>query len=51
MSYLIEDYWVNQNDLPSTVQSELDYLSRQYGYGNGEEMLRDILISMQREMQ
>jgi hypothetical protein len=34
------------DELPRIAESELDYMSEQYGYEDGDQLLRDILISL-----
>jgi hypothetical protein len=43
----IRDYWDNQKTLPQPVMKRLDYIAKDYGYYNGDELLQAILISMQ----
>lgn len=47
MTDLIQDYWYNNDELPSTVTNSLDFMADQYGYQNGNDLLQAILMSMQ----
>jgi hypothetical protein len=47
MSELIQDYWYNDTALPKEVTKNLDYMASQYGYKDGDAMLKEILMSLQ----
>lgn len=47
MSELIQDYWYNGEELPPIVMSGLEYLATQNGFQNEDDMLREILLSLQ----
>jgi hypothetical protein len=48
MLELIATSYTTGEKLPSAIQSELDYQSGRYGYDNTDDMIREILIDMQR---
>jgi hypothetical protein len=47
MASLIQNYWTNNEDLPYYAERKLDYLADDYGFDNGDDLLQEILRSMQ----
>jgi hypothetical protein len=48
VSAILSSYWTDGEEIPYAVTKNLDYVSRNYGYPDGEAMLQAILISMNR---
>lgn len=47
MTNIVVDYYQNGVDIPYVAQQRLDRLAEDYGYDNGDDLLRDILVSLQ----
>lgn len=48
-SSLILDYYYSGEELPKALTSNLNYMADQYGYESGNDLLREILMSLPQE--
>jgi hypothetical protein len=46
LQYLVQQYWLDDEDLPYEAEKRLDYLASQYGFESGDELLRQAGLSL-----